>query len=115
MSATQQSRSVQVVPREPGLLDAMLAVQSEAPTLRKDATNPHFRSRYTPLDTIVETVGPILTANKLVWMTLPVSNEHGEPALYYRLAYAPTGEQIAGTMPLLLAKADSQGMGFDIP
>jgi hypothetical protein len=97
-----------------GLLAALLAVQSEAPTLRKDAENPHFRSKYTPLDTIVETIGPILVKHNLVWTTLPGRDEQGEPALTYRLAYAPTGEKLEGVMPLLLSKRDAQGQGSAI-
>jgi hypothetical protein len=96
------------------LFAALLAVQAEAPTLPKDATNPHFRSKYTPLDTIVEKIGPILNKHGLVWMTLPCRDEHGEPALRYRLAHAATGDEIDGTMPLLLSKADAQGMGSAI-
>jgi hypothetical protein len=96
------------------LLAALLAVQQEVPTLPKDAINPHFRSRYTPLDTIVEHVGPILTKNGLVWLTMPCRDEHGDPALQYRLAHASTGEVLEGTMPLLLTKADPQGMGSAI-
>jgi hypothetical protein len=97
-----------------GLLTALLAVQGEAPTLRKDAENPHFRSKYTPLDTIVETIGPILVKHNLVWTTLPGRDEQGEPALTYRLAYAPTGEKLEGVMPLLLSKRDAQGQGSAI-
>lgn len=97
-----------------GLLTALLAVQGEAPTLRKDATNPHFRSKYTPLDTIVETIGPILVKHSLVWTTLPGRDDQGEPALTYRLAYAPTGEKLEGVMPLLLSKRDAQGQGSAI-
>jgi hypothetical protein len=97
-----------------GLLPALLAVQSEAPTLRKDATNPHFRSKYTPLDTIVETIGPILAKHGLVWMTLPGRDAHGDPALTYRLAHASTGEALEGSMPLLLSKQDAQGQGSAI-
>jgi hypothetical protein len=95
------------------LLEAVLALQADAPTLPKDATNPHFRSKYTPLDTIVETIRPLLGKHGLVWMTLPVSSE-GRPALFYRLAHAKTGEEISGTMPLLLGKEDSQGFGSAI-
>lgn len=93
------------------LLGALLAVQAEAPTLPKDKTNPHYQSKYTPLDTIVERIGPILNKHGLVWITLPGRDEHGDPALHYRLAHAATGEAITGTMPLLLSKADPQGMG----
>lgn len=97
-----------------GLLAAMLAVQGEAPTLQKTATNPHYKSKYAPLDTIVETIGPILHRHGLVWSSLPVSDEHGNPALTYRLSHAASKESMEGTMPLLLSKQDAQGQGSAI-
>lgn len=97
-----------------GLLAALLAVQQETTTLPKDAINPHFRSKYTPLDTIVEHVSPILNRHGLVWMTKPGSDDRGEPVLRYTLAHAPSGEREEGEMPLLLTKADPQGMGSAI-
>jgi hypothetical protein len=93
-----------------GLLEAVLAVQQEAPTLPKDKTNPHFGSKYTPLDTIVETIGPLLSKHGLVWVTLP-SGTHDEPTLKYRLAHAATKESLEGEMPLLLDKSSAQAMG----
>jgi hypothetical protein len=95
---------------EPGLLQAILKVQAEVGTLPKDATNPHFKSKYTPLDTIVEHVGPILNKHGLIWLTLPTRDELG-PALTYRLQHAASGEKVEGTMPLLLTKQDPQGLG----
>lgn len=96
------------------LLQAILAVQNETPALVKDKTNPAFRSKYLSLDALVDTIQPVLYQNKLVWTTLPVSDEHGQPALFYRLAHAETGEEISGTMPLLLTKQDPQAMGSAI-
>lgn len=96
-----------------GLLSALLDLQAEIPTLPKDATNPHFGSKYTPLDTIVEKVGPLLHKHGFVWSALPAGS-HAEPQLHYRLAYAPTGEVLEGHMPLLLDKASSQAMGSAI-
>lgn len=95
------------------LQTALLAFQSAAPVLPKDATNPHFRSKYTPLDTIVETVGPLLTEHGLTWSTFPTRDEHG-PALRYVLGHAASGETVEGTMPLLLTKSDPQGQGSAI-
>lgn len=92
------------------LLEAILAVQSEVPTLTKDAVNPHFNSRYTPLDTIVETVGPILNKHGLIWMAMP-SGSHDEPTLKYQLTHAATKDSIEGEMPLLLDKSSAQAMG----
>lgn len=97
-----------------GLYPALLAVKAEIRTLPKDAINPHFRSKYTPLDTIVEHVEPILTKHGLVWLTKPGRDETGEPALAYRLVHATTGEAEEGSMPLLLGKSDPQGQGSAI-
>ena len=91
-------------------LTALAAVQAEAPKLPKDKTNPHFNSKFTGLDTIVQTIGPLLTKHGLVWITKPGQSDRG-PTLEYRLVHVDTGEGEQGTMPLLLAKADSQGLG----
>ena len=96
------------------LLEALLAVQAEVPTLPKDATNPHFKSKFTPLDTIVEYVGPILNKHGLVWSSWPTVNESGDPALRYKLAHAESGEALEDTMSLLLVKSDPQGQGSAI-
>lgn len=96
-----------------GILGALLAFQAEAPTLPKDATNPHFRSKFTPLDTIVEHVQPLLTKHGLTWSTFPCRDEHG-PALRYVLGHADTGVTMEGTMPLLSSKQDPQGQGSAI-
>lgn len=96
-----------------GLLQAMLAVQSEAPTLKKSKTNPHFKSKFAPLDEIVETINPILHKHGLVWSTSPSFSDVG-PTLKYELEHAPTGEAKRGEMPLLLSKQDAQGQGSAI-
>jgi len=94
----------------PGLLDALLALQAELPKLPKDKTNPHFRSKFTGLDTIVETVGPLLAKHGLAWMTLPGRDELG-PYLGYRLLHVASGQSEGGQVPLILAKDDMQGLG----
>jgi len=100
-----------------GLLSAVLAVQAEAPMLLKEKTatvksdKGSYKYKYTSLDAIVEQIGPILNKHGLVWLTLPTRDDFGEPALNYRLCYAATGEVIEGTMPLMLTKADPQGLG----
>ena len=96
-----------------GLLQALLAVQSEVPALKKTATNPHYKSAYVPLDEVVETVNPILHRHKLVWTALPGHDEYG-PCLAYKLLHAPTGDALEGSMPLLLSKQDAQGQGSAI-
>lgn len=97
-----------------GLFPALLAFQAEAPTLPKNATNPHFKSKFTSLDTIVEVVRPLLAKHGLVWTAFPSRDQSGEPALRYALTHAASGESISGTMPLLLTKQDPQGQGSAI-
>lgn len=98
-----------------GLYAALLAVQAEMPTLPKNATNPHFKSKYTPLDTVVEVATPILSKHKLVWTTKPsVYADTGAPSLRYRLTHTPSGEFDDGEMLLLLPKSDPQGQGSAI-
>lgn len=99
------------------LFAAILEVQKAATTLPKDRsvtvktkTGGEYTYSYTPLDTIVEKVGPLLAANGLVWITKPSFNAHG-PTLIYKLAHAPSGEAEGGEMPLMLAEEDAQGMG----
>lgn len=89
--------------------EALVAFQAEMPTLPKDSTNPHFKSKFTSLDTIVERVTPVLTRHGLSWSTLPTIHE-GQPALRYRLAHAG-GDALEDTMPLLLDRENSQGLG----
>jgi hypothetical protein len=92
------------------LMTALLAVQSEAPTITKSATNPHFKSKFASLDDVMNEINPILTRHGLVWLTLP-GREDGEPVLSYRLVHAATGEALEGSMPLMLKTADPQGQG----
>ena len=92
------------------LLEAILAVQAEVGPIAKDAINPAFKSKYTTLGTIVETVGPILNKHGLIWMTYPES-ENGQPVLRYSLVHAATKDMVGGVMPLLLTKQDPQGLG----
>jgi hypothetical protein len=102
-------------PATAGLLDAILAVQSEAPTLHKTAENPHFRSKFADLAEVVEKVGPLLTKNDLVWTCKPSYDaQTGEPILKYKMAHAPSREFDEDAMKLLMSKADSQGQGSGI-
>jgi hypothetical protein len=94
----------------PGFLSALAALQAELPKLPKDKTNPHFHSKFTGLDTIVDAVGPLLVKHRMAWVTLPGRDEFG-PFLEYRLEHLDSPGSLHGRMPLLLAKDDMQGLG----
>lgn len=106
-----------------GLLDAMLAVQAEAPKLKKDKTaeiptknGGKYSYTYADLGTIVETVRPLLAKNGLVWTTKPSWLQGVGPSLKYKLAHAPSRESDEGEMPLMLDAEDAaaQDMGSAI-
>jgi ERF superfamily len=44
-------------------------------------------------------------------MTKPTSDEHGHPALRYRITHVPSGEYDEDVMPLMCASLDPQGQG----
>jgi hypothetical protein len=81
------------------------------PKLPKDKTNPHFHSKFTGLDTIVDTVGPLLVeAPAGRGSPSPTATSWGRTSATAS-STSPCGEGEAGRMPLLLAKDDMQGLG----
>jgi hypothetical protein len=90
-----------------------IALMSAIPVMPKDASNPFFKSKYTPLDTIVEVVTPILAKHNFSWTSKPSFNELGEPSLKYALVHT-SGERDEGEVKLLLKSNDPQGQGSAI-
>ena len=94
-----------------GLYEAVRAVQAAVGTLPKDGTNPHYSSKYTTLEKIVETVRPLLVEHGLVWMTFPTRNAADQPSLRYELTHAPSGAHVGDTVPLMIERTSPQGLG----
>lgn len=104
------------------LFEALCAFQGEVGTITKDRTakvktrgGAEYSYSYAGLDTVVETIRPLLAKHDLVWTTLPGLNEQGQPILLYRLLHAKTGDALAGEMPLLMGDTmDAQALGSAI-
>jgi hypothetical protein len=86
---------------------ALLEVQKEAPALQRDGLNPHFKSQYVTLETVMQTVLPILNRHGIV---LSQSTDD-EDNLITMLIDAETGNGTESTMKLRVAKDDPQGYG----
>lgn len=102
---------------EKTLAEALLAVQREAPTLQKNAINPHFRNKYVSLESLMEQILPILNAHDLVLLQTPTQINYGDEGklgLRTRVIHTPTGDELADVMPLELQKRDPQGQGSAI-
>lgn len=93
---------------------ALLAFQAEAPELQRDKINPHFRSAYLSLETLMDHVLPVLNRAGIVVSQLVCVTDAGAPALRTVLLHAKSGESIESTMLLLSAKDDPQGQGSAI-
>lgn len=92
------------------LWKALLAFQAEELDLSKDATNPHFRSKFLSLDKLVSEIKPALNRHGIVLTQLPTIVATA-PALKTVLTHAESGESLSTTMLLLVAKDDPQGQG----
>lgn len=94
---------------ELGLAGALVRAQAEMPSVPKTATNPHYRSKFAPLDVIIEQTRPVLAKYGLAVLQMPTTI-NGEPALRTILLHE-SGERIEDVMLTLPSKPDPQGQG----
>lgn len=95
---------------------ALVAAQGEIKSVPKDSVNPHFKNRYASLETITETIRPILTRHGLALVQgggIPTSNEHGAVTAISveSLLVHTSGEWIGSSVTMPLDKATPQGVG----
>lgn len=90
---------------------ALLAFQGETDGVKRDAANPHFKSRYTSLEAVVDYARPALQRNGLVFTQAPGRVVDGALELTTRITHAASGEWQQSTMHIPLAKKDPQGAG----
>jgi hypothetical protein len=91
---------------------ALSNFQGKMTAVKKDATNPFYKSKYASLDTIWETIRKPLSENGLSvaqTMNLIESNSVLETTLYHT-----SGEWISGTQLVNPVKNDPQGLGSAI-
>ena len=94
------------------LAPALVAAQAEVENATKNASNPHFKSRYADLAEIIDTVKPVFTKHGLAVLQLP-GLEDGHATVETMLVHK-SGEWIAGVSGAPLQKADPQGVGSAI-
>lgn len=94
------------------IFTALVNAQSEMPSAPKDATNPHFRSKYATLQSIVETSLPVLKKYGLGIVQTFQDNCDGI-SITTTLVHN-SGQFISGTLHLKPTKNDPQGYGSAI-
>lgn len=101
---------------------ALMAAQKEMGPLLKNATNPHFKSRYADLGQVIETITEPLHNNHVVWLQTPeldreftqdYSRQH--PVLRTVFHHIPSGTEIISNTKIVSKDPDNpQAMGAAI-
>jgi hypothetical protein len=87
------------------IIPAYIAASHSVGAVKKSATNPHFRSKYADLETVMDACSDTLKAHNLaIWQS--VNDDHMVTRLYH-----VSGQWMEGYTPLILAKNDMQGLG----
>jgi hypothetical protein len=89
---------------------ALLQAQKAIKFAVADATNPHFRSRYADLPSVIDAVKQSLNDAGIVFMQTPSPSDSTTLALCTRLIHV-SGEWIEDTAIVPLPKSDPQGYG----
>lgn len=95
------------------LADALIAFQAELPKVSKDATNPHFKSKYTSLDALTAAAFPVLVKNGLSYISTPNVLDDGTPVLEIELLHE-SGESKKGRLLLPTDTNKPQAVGSAI-
>ena len=91
------------------IAEALAAAQAELTDPAKDSINPHFKSKYADLATILKTVRPVLARHGIAIVQTTGITDAGGVILITALMWR--GESIVGRYPVAPVKADPQGYG----
>ena len=92
-------------------LIALGNVWKDIPSVSKDATNPHFKSKYVTLPAIVDALRPILAEHGVYFVQRPVECESGI-GLQTLVVHAESGDTYdAGTIYVPVDRQNAQGVG----
>lgn len=91
---------------------ALVAAQAELDNVTTDAVNPHFRSRYASLPTIIDMVRPVLAKHGLALVQMPLSDDGCVGV--ETIVLHDSGEYLSDKLMVRPSKADPQGAGSAI-
>lgn len=89
---------------------ALLKAQRTITFAVKDSKNPHFKSSYADLGSVIDACKPALNESGIAFMQMPAPSDSGTIALTTRLIHE-SGEWIESTATCALPKNDPQGYG----
>jgi hypothetical protein len=92
------------------IMPAFIKAQGQFAPALKQATNPHFKSKYVALDGVIDAVAAPLREAGIAIMQMTDVTERGSIILESRLVHE-SGEWIGSRYPVHPVKADPQGEG----
>jgi hypothetical protein len=95
------------------LTGAILKVQGEISSVKKDGTNPHFKKNYATLENVIDTARPALQDAKIAFIQAPGQVIAGAVEITTMLVHE-SGEWMRSTLHVPLGKVDPQGVGSAI-
>lgn len=93
------------------LAAALAKAQGAMGGASKDAENPHFRSRYASLASVVDAIKGPLSANGIAYYQTPLTNEKDECGVETLLVHLSGEWILADPFFVPVSKADAQGFG----
>jgi hypothetical protein len=96
------------------LFEAISAAQGEFTTVEKNAANPHFKSKFAPLDSIIEMIRPILPKHGLSVTQHCDIPESGAGIIVETVIAHKSGQYISSRLFMPVAKQDPQGYGSSL-
>jgi ERF superfamily len=91
------------------LATALIAAKLKFKPIAKTKTNPHFKSKYACLDSILDAISDALAASGLL-LIQPTDIENGIPVLKKILIHAASGDRFESILPLPVL-TDPQKLG----
>jgi hypothetical protein len=95
------------------LAKAMVAAQQSLGLVAKSAVNPHFKSRYADLATVLDAILPALNGAGISLLQAPGGDGDGNVTLTTTLLHE-SGEWMESTLTMRPTKSDPQGVGSAI-
>jgi len=92
------------------LASALAAAQMEMGKALKSANNPHFKSKYADLSSVVDACLPALNAHGIA-VIQPMTDDETGRYVTTSLIHGASGETLSCRVPLILGKNDMQGYG----
>ena len=93
------------------LAKALVEAQADIRAVEKSAVNPHFKSKYVPLDAIIAMARPVLAQHGLTVVQAGTPFDDGKGLLVETRLIHQSGQWLSGVVYIPFGKADPQGAG----